>query len=199
MKLYWAPRTRASRVAWMLEELGVDYERVPVTLGDPDGLDDPDFRSASPMGKVPAVADGDVHVADSAAVCLYLADRYGAGRLAPAVDDPLRGRYLYWMTFTPGVLEPSMAEKASGWKTNPRQHGWGDFESMIRTLEDGLVPGPWLLGESFTAADVMVGSSCVFLRMFGMLPESPLIEAYADRCLARPAYKRALAFDESGA
>ena len=104
---------------------------------------------------------------------------------------------MYWMFFTPGVLEPAMAEKAGGWTPKPRQHGWGDFDSMIATLEQGLAQGPWLQGETFSAADVVVGSSSAFLRMFGMLPESPLIAAYADRCMARPAYVRAMELEES--
>ncbi len=193
MKLFWCARTRSARAMWMLEETGVDYERVVIDIRDPVTPRDPDFVAASPMGKVPALADGEVRMADSAAICLYLADRYAAGRLAPALDDPARGRFLWWMFFSPGVIEPAMAERAGGWTPKPSSHAWGSFDAMIRTLEEGLAPGPWLLGDRFTAADVMVGSSAVFLRLFKMLPDSPPIEAYADRCLARPAYQRALA------
>ncbi|MDX1555424.1 MAG: glutathione binding-like protein, partial [Xanthomonadales bacterium] len=117
--------------------------------------------------------------------------------LAPPVDHPDRGRYLYWMLFTPGVIEPSMAEKFNDWKPNPTQHGWGSFELMIETLEQGLNPGPWLLGDEFSAADVLVGSSLNFMRMFGVLPDKPLLSGYVDRCLARPAYARALAREPS--
>ncbi len=193
MKLYWCARTRSARALWMLEEIGTDFERVVVDLQQPVASRGADFLVASPMGKVPALEDGAVRMADSAAICLYLADRYAAGSLAPAVDDPDRGRFLYWMFFCPGVIEPSLAEKAGGWTPQPTHHGWGSFEAMIRTLEGGLAPGPWLLGDRFSAADVMVGSSAVFMRLFKMLPSSPVIEAYADRCLARPAYQRALA------
>lgn len=195
MKLYWSARTRAARAVWMLEETGVAYQRVAVDLKLPAAERDPGLLAASPMGKVPALEDGEVRMADSAAICLYLADRYAGGRLAPAVDEPDRGRFLYWMLFTPGVIEPAMAEKAGGWTPQPSHFGWGSFDAMIRTLEQGLAAGPWLLGERFTAADVMVGSSAVFMRLFKMLPASPLIEAYADRCLARPAYQRALALE----
>lgn len=193
MKLYWSARTRSSRAVWMLEEVGMEYERVVVDLSKPAAQRGAEFLAASPMGKVPALEDGEVRMSDSAAICLYLADRYAPGRLAPVVDDPERGRFLSWIIFTPGVIEPSMAEKAGGWTPQPSHHGWGSFEAMIRALEEGLAPGPWLLGKRFTAADVMVGSSSAFMRMFKMLPSSPLIEAYADRCLARPAYRRALA------
>jgi len=142
MKLFWAPQTRAQRAIWMLEEAGVDYEMERVGISDEDRQDSAEFLAASPMGKVPALVDGDVKMSDSAAICLYLADRYAPGKLAPALDAPERGAFLYWMLFTPGVLEPAMAEKVGGHDVNPRTHGWGDFPSMIETLEGGLTPGP---------------------------------------------------------
>ena len=195
MKLFWCARTRASRAMWMLEEAGIDYQRVEIDIRDPAKPKDPAFLAASPMGKVPALEDGEVRMADSAAICLYLADRYSPGRLAPTVDSADRGRFLYWMFFGPGVIEPSLAEKVGGWEPKPSQNGWGSFDRMIRTLENGLAEGPWLLGELFTAADVMVGSSAAYMRMLKLLPPSPLIEAYSDRCLARPAYQKALALE----
>ena len=197
MKLFWCARTRASRAVWMLEELGVDYEREVVDLRDPGAGEDPHFLQASPLGKVPALDDDGVRIADSAAICLYLADRYGNGRLAPGLDDPQRGRYLYWMFFSPSTMEPAMAEKMGGWQTNPGAHGWGDFDRMVAALQSGVEAGPWLLGESFSAADVMVGSTAAFMRMFKILPANGPIDAYVDRCLSRPAYQRALALDQA--
>ncbi|MEM8817861.1 MAG: glutathione S-transferase family protein [Pseudomonadota bacterium] len=191
--LYWAPKTRASRALWMLEETGTDYSIELVDIRAEDRKDSALFRAASPMGKVPALVDGDVQLAESAAICLYLADRYSLGELAPALDDPRRGRYLYWSMFTPAVAEPAMAEKFSGAESNRVSHGWGDFGSMLETLEQGLSKGPWILGERFSAADVMLGSSVVFMRLFGILPESVALADYADRCLARPAYRSAMA------
>jgi glutathione S-transferase len=196
MKLYWCPQTRSSRVVWMLEELGLDYERLTVNVRDPAGGHLPGFAEASPMGKVPALEDGEARVADSAAICLYLADRYGDG-LAPAVDAPERGRFLYWMFFSPSTMEPAMAEKMGQWQSNTGAYGWGDFDRMLATLKAGLAPGPWLLGERFSAADVMVGSTAAFMRMFDILPASASINAYVDRCLARPAYQKALALDRA--
>lgn len=194
--LYWCPRSRAARALWMLEELGEPFEVKEIDIQDPESKNDMAFRIASPMGKVPAIADGDVMLAESAAICMYLADKYAGAGLAPAIDDAARGRYLYWMMFTPGVLEPAMAEKFGGWEPNPYSHGWGDFDSMIKTLEAGLKGGDWILGDRFSAADVMLGSSANFLKMFGILPESGPIDAYIKRCLARPAYQRALAREE---
>ena len=191
MKLYWSPQTRSSRAVWMLEEAGVDYEIEEVDIRSPDRCDNPQFLAASPMGKVPALADGDVLMSESAAICIYVADRYCPGALAPAFDDAGRGKFLFWTLYTPAVIEPAMAEKFSGTEPNRARSGWGDFDLMIETLEGGLKDREWIMGDHFTAADVMLGSSAIFMGMFGMLPESKVITDYADRCSQRPAYAKA--------
>ena len=192
MKLYWCPQTRASRVFWMLEEAGVDYRTELVDIRAGDRQDSDEFRAASPMGKVPAIADGDVRMSESAAICIYVADRYAAGRLAPTLDDSDRGRFLYWTMYTPAVIEPAMSEKFSQIEPNPGRNGWGDFDSMIETWDRALQGNDWILGDRFSAADVMLGSSAIFLRMFEMLPDTANLGGYADRCAARPAYLVAL-------
>ena len=196
MKLYWAPQTRSTRALWMLEETGVVYQRELIDLRDPGRRNPEEFLEASPMGKVPALVDGEVRMSESAAICLYLADRYATGKLAPALDDPARGSFLYWLMYTPAVVEPAMSEKFHGVETNRHRSGWGDFDLMIETLEKGIDGKEWILGDSFTAADVMLGSSVVFMRMFDMLPASEALSGYADRCLARPAYQKALEINE---
>ncbi len=197
MKLYWSPQTRSTRALWMLEEAGVDYERELVDIQNPDRRNTAEFLAASPMGKVPALIDGDVSMSESAAICLYVADRYAPGTLAPGIDDARRGKFLYWLMYTPAVIEPAMSEKFNGVETNRYRSGWGDFELMIETLEQGIEGNSWILGETFTAADVMLGSSVVFMRMFDMLPDSAALGAYAERCLARPAYQRAIELNET--
>lgn len=192
MKLYWAPQTRSTRAIWMLEEAGLEYELERVDIRSAERIDSDEFRAASPMGKVPALIDGDVAMAESAAICLYVADRYSSGVLAPAFDDPRRGRFLYWLMYTPAVVEPAMSEKFAGIEPNRSRSGWGDFDLMIETWEQGLDGHDWIVGGEFTAADVMLGSSAVFLRMFDMLPASDVLGAYADRCLERPAYQKAM-------
>ena len=113
MELFWSPQTRSSRMVWMLEEAGVDYEIEPVDIRAAVRVDSDEFRLASPMGKVPALADGDVLMSESAAICLYVADRYCSGVLAPAINDPARGKFLYWIMYTPAVIEPAMSEKVN--------------------------------------------------------------------------------------
>jgi glutathione S-transferase len=197
VKLYWSPQTRSSRAVWLLEEAGVKYEIENVDIRSPDRKDGAEFRDASPMGKVPALVDGAVSMSESAAIALYIADRYCSGTLAPAIDDASRGKFLYWMMYTPAVIEPAMSEKVNNVAPNRGRSGWGDFDLMIATLEQALDNKTWLQGDRFTAADVMVGSSVVFMRMFGLLPDSTTLGAYADRCLARPAYRKALALEEA--
>jgi glutathione S-transferase len=199
VKLYWSPQTRSTRALWMLEEAGVDYARELVDIQNPDRRNTAEFLAASPMGKVPALVDGEVRMSESAAICLYVADRYAPGTLAPAIDDARRGKFLYWLMYTPAVIEPAMSEKFNGVETNRYRSGWGDFELMLETLERGIAGNSWILGETFTAADVMLGSSVVFMRMFDMLPDSAVLGAYADRCLARPAYQRAIELNEPSA
>lgn len=193
IRLFFTPKTRASRVVWLLEEAGLDYQLVPITLGaeqQPEA-----FLRASPLGKVPAIIDGDTPVADSAAICLYVADRYPESRLAPATDDPLRGEYLFWCLYAPSVIEPAMAEKVAGVDPQPGRNGWGSFDLMISALEQRLEGREWIVGNRFTAADIMTGSSVGFLRVFGLLPDSAVLNAYADRCLERPALQKAMSYD----
>ena len=195
MKLFWHPQTRAARIVWLLEEAGVDYERVLIDIRDPQAPRDPQFAAASPMGKVPALVDGDVRMADSAAIGIYVADRYPDSGLAPGVEDSQRGAYLYWMLYTPGVMEPAMMEKFAGLTPNRFSAGWGDFDAMVETLAKGLEAGPWILGERFSAADVMLGSSVHFMHTFTMLPDVAVLEEYRQRCTARPAFQRSMELD----
>jgi glutathione S-transferase len=191
MKLYWAPQTRAQRAIWMLEEAGLEYDMEVIDIRAADRKDSAEFRAASPMGKVPAIVDGAVCMAESAAICMYIADRYAAGGLAPPIEDPRRGKYLYWIMYTPAVVEPAMSEKFNKVPANRGRNGWGDFDLMIETLEQALEGRDWILGDVFTAADVMLGSSAIFMRMFEMLPATRNLGNYADRCMARAAWQRA--------
>jgi glutathione S-transferase len=198
LRLYWCPKTRAIRAVWLLEELGAPYERILINIRDETSQNDARFRAVSPMGKVPAVEDDASRLWDSGAICAYLADQYPAAGLAPAIGHPDRGAYLQWLVFTNSVIEPAMGEKLGGGKPNPVAYGWGSFDKMLGVLRAGLKSGPWILGERFSAADVLLGLSCYYLRQFKMIDDDPVLSAYADRCTSRPAYLRAAAIDAAG-
>ena len=197
MKLYWCAKTRARRALWMLEELGIPFERVSIDIRDPVARADAAFRRVSPMGKVPALQDGNTRLWDSGAICAYLADQYPAARLAPAIGDADRGAYLQWLMFTNSVVEPAMGEKFAGLPPKPSSYGWGSWDLMLQTFREGLQQGPWILGERFSAADVLLGMSACYLRDFKMIESDPVLFAYADRCSSRPAFQRAAAADDS--
>jgi len=181
----------------MLEEIGRPYERTRIDIRDESARADPAFRAASPMGKVPALVDGDVKLWDSGAICVYLADRYPDAGLGVPIGDSARGAFLQWTLYTNAVIEPAMGEKFGGRPVNTLQNGYGSFDLMIATLAGGLTPGPWILGQRFTAPDVLLGSSVHFMDVFKILPDRADLRAYSERCRARPAFRRAAAFEEA--
>jgi len=198
MQLFWSPKTRSIRAVWMLEELGVPYDRVKIDIHDPVSKSNETLRLASPMGKVPALEDGDVHIWDSGAICGYLADQYPQKKLAPPIGDSQRASYLMWLMFTNSVIEPAMAEKFAKLAPNPTQYGWGSWDQMLTLLRNGLARGPWILGDRFTAADVLLGMSCQYLQQFKLIDNEPVLSAYVTRCADRPAYKRAMEIEATG-
>ena len=131
MKLYWAPGTRSLRTLWMLEEAGVPYERIHVDIRN-GGQNDPAFRRINPMGKVPAFEDGAAQLAESAAICAYIAERCPEAGLAPQIGDPLRGRYFHWLFFAPGCIEPAFTQKFTNIELPTTAAGWGSPMSTCR-------------------------------------------------------------------
>lgn len=187
--LFWNPKSRAARMFWALAEVRQPYALVPIDIAtDRDARTDPPaFLSASPLRKLPAIIDGDARVADSAAIALYLADRYAPGELAPLPDDPARGEFLFWLFYTPSAIEPAMTEKFARFPPNPVAYPWGSFELMLAAIEARLDGRDWLAAGRFTMADFMVASALDFMRSFGMLEPSARVAAYIARCTARPA------------
>lgn len=196
MKLFWCEKTRSSRIAWLLEEMGVPYELVRTNVRDPGSITDPDFRAASPMGKVPALADGDVKMWDSCAIALYLADAYPEAGFGVPVGHPDRGKFLTWTLYTNTVVEPALAEKFAGLDPAPERSGYGSYDLMINTLLDGLKPGPWILGEKICAADILLMSNLDFLQIFNILPDIPEFVSYLESGRQRPAFQRAKALED---
>jgi len=187
---YHHPFTRASAVVWMLEEVGAPYELRWLDLMKGEGRS-PEYLALNPMGKLPTLVDGDTVVTEVAAIGLYLADRYAAGRLAPALDDPRRGTYFRWSLFAPSVVEPGSMAKMAGWSYKASQAGWGEYTTMLDTMEKAIGAGPFLLGEQFTMADVIFGGTLRYMMRFDMVEKRPAFTAYAERLEARPALQKA--------
>jgi glutathione S-transferase len=187
LRLYFSPG-RSSRVTWLLEELGVRYEIELVDLQKGEHLR-PEFLVINPSGKVPALVADDHVIFESGAICTWLADRYPEARLAPQTSDPLRGRYLSWMFYAAGVVEPSFSDHARG--RSSEGVGWAGFESVVSVLSDVLASRAWLCGELFTAADVMIGSMLLWANQNDFLQDAEELRAYCERLQLRPALQRA--------
>lgn len=191
--LYYCPQTRAETALWMNEELGgpCTIEIIDLKAGAQKA---PAFLALNPMGKLPAL-DHDNHVvSETGALCTYLADHYNTAGLAPAIDDPRRGPYLRWIFFASGCLEPAMMDKLSGTeRENTASAGHGSFADVLTSLKVALAlyDGPYILGEIFSAADVVLGSTINFATMFGAIDREEPFTTYLATLLARPAYQRA--------
>jgi glutathione S-transferase len=194
--LFHAPNSRSVGARALLEELGVPYDLHVLNLKKGEQRE-PKYLAINPMGKVPAILHDGALVTEQPAVYLYLADLYPQIGLAPAIGDPLRGPYLRWMVFYGSSFEPAVVERAFQFtppsaSTSP----YGDFDTVLATLNQQLAKGPYILGERFTAADVLWGIALKWTVGFKLVPPSPQIEAYIERVNSRPAIKRSAAKDE---
>src|SRR5258708_3148616 len=181
----------------MLEEIGEPYDIKLVSLAREENRK-PDYLAINPMGKVPALRHGDTVIAEVAAICTYLADEFPKANLAVPIGTPRRGLYLKWLFFGPGCVESAMIDRAAPRKEEARRGmlGYGDFDTTMNVLAKAVAKGPWLMGEQFTAADVVIGANIRWGMMFKMVPERPEFTAYAARIAARPAARRAEAKDK---
>jgi glutathione S-transferase len=200
LKLYHATPSRSSTAHWMLEEVGEPYaiELLNLKAGDQRK---PEYLALNPMGKVPTLVDGDIVVSEVSAICCYLADAYPKAGLAPAIGDKRRGPYLKWLFFGPSCFEPAVTDKALKREPVPRSTaGWADYDTVVEVLRgavaQAVAKGPWLLGEEFTAADVVIGSGISWGMTFNLLPELPEFVAYRERIGSRPALRRQIAQDK---
>jgi glutathione S-transferase len=197
LTLYHAAPSRSSVARWMLEELGEPYDIHLLSLKKGENRT-PAYLAVNPMGKVPAVRHGDIVVTEAAAVCCYLADAFPHAHLNVPVGDPQRGPYLKWLFFGPSCIEPAMLEHAF-----PRKEpvgrgtlGFGDFDTVMNVLTQATAAAnPYLMGEQFTAADVVIGSDLRWGMLFKLIPERPEFVAYVSRLNARPALQRATEMD----
>ena len=192
VQLYWSPRSRSFSGLWILEETGQPYERILTDIST-GAQKKPEYLAVNPMGKVPALKDGDVSIAEAAAICAYAAERYPEARLAPPVGDPRRAKYLQWLFFGPSCIEPALIQIFTKLEVPTSTAAWGNATQVFDVLDKVLEKGPWILGDDFSAADVVIGSGLNFaIRLFKMVPARPSFDRYLDACAARPAFQRAM-------
>ncbi len=198
IQLYYAPRSRAGRIRWLLEELGVEHELVRVDLAVDRSAE---HLAIHPLGKVPALRDGDLEMIESGAMCVYLADKFADRGLAPTLDAPERAAYLQWIFYTSNTLEPPLldlwragAGRAEAERDVAAMAAAGDaFERVVAVVERAVDGREYLVGETFSAADIMIGSVLAWAKAFGLLEGYPGLAAYGKRIGSRPAARRARA------
>jgi len=197
LTLYHASPSRSSIVLWMMEELGEPYDIHLLSLTKGENRE-PAYLAINPMGKVPAIRHGETVITEAAAICTYLADEFPGAKLNVPIGSSQRGVYLKWLFFGPGCIEPAVIDRAAPRKEEARRGmlGYGDFDTTMNTVAAAVEKGPWLMGEQFTAADVIIGANIRWGMMFKMIPERPEFTAYAGRIAARPAAQRAEAKDK---
>ena len=199
LTLYHAAPSRSSILRWMLEEVGEPYDIQHVSLSKGETRT-PDYLAINPMGKVPALRHGDVVLTETAAICTYLADEFPHAKLNIPIGNPRRGVYLKWLFFGPSCIEPAMTDRAFPRKEEPRPGmlGYGDFDTVLKVVGNAVAKGPpYIMGDQFTAADVVIASDLRFGMMFKMLPERSEFTAYTGRLAQRPALQRAEAKDKA--
>jgi len=195
---YSNPQSRGRIAHWMLEEIGEPYETVWLEFGP--AMKSAEYLAVNPMGKVPALKHGDALVTETAAICAYLADRFPKANLMPTANHPARADYFRWLFFAAGPLELAVTAKALSWQVPEGKSGFvgfGSYDATIAAVEKALVPGPYICGAQFTAADVYVGSQLGWGMMFGTIEKRPLLEDYVGRVYARPAAQEASRLNEN--
>jgi glutathione S-transferase len=193
--LYHAPRSRSSRFIFLLEELGVPYEIAKVSIRRGDGSGALDSGNPHPHGKVPAIRDGETLVYESIAVALYLTDKFPAAGIGPLVGDPARGAYLTWLAYYAGVMEPAWTSAFMKADVPRGTAGWVKTDEVMDLVNATLSKSPYILGEKFSAADILIGTTFKLFMGSPLLPKTDLLEAYVQRVVERPAYARAAAKD----
>jgi glutathione S-transferase len=188
--LYHSPASRAFTAYWMLEELGVPFKVKAIDIRKGEQKT-PAYLKLNPAGKVPTLTDGEVVVSENPAIGIYLADRYGYGTLAPRIDDPDRGAYLKWMVFSTAVVDPVATLHEQKIDLPGFDFSFGAFDDMVQVLTGVLRDRRYLLGDRFSAADVVLGGTLSRLLYKKTLPEAPELIDYNDRLTAREAFHRA--------
>ncbi len=185
-----SPNTRSTGVYILLEELGASYDLRVLNMKAGESRK-PDYLAVNPLGKVPAIVDEGALVTEQGAIFIYLADHFPKAALAPAIGDPLRGPYLRWLVFYGSCFEPAITDRHM--KRDPGSASaspYGDFDTVVETIRATLGQGPYLLGERFTAADILWGTALRWITMFKLIPDLPEFRGYIARVTARPSFMK---------
>lgn len=189
---YHNPQSRAAMVHWMLEEVGANYRIVPVDFQKGEHKT-PEFLALNPMGKLPTIVHRGVVVTETPAIIAYLADIHPQAQLAPPTSEPARGAYYRWLIFGASCFEPALLDRMTN-RPEPDKGmaGYGCYEDVLNALKSALTPGPYLLGDRFSAADLYIGAEIGWAMMFGApgLKGETVFDDYVARVTARPAYQR---------
>lgn len=194
---YTHPMSRGRIIRWMLEEVGQPYRTELLDFGS--SAKSPEYLAINPMGKVPAIRHGDTVVTECGAICAYLADAFPQAGLAPPSGSRARGPYYRWLFFTAGPIEQATTTRSMGWEAPPERKpmlGFGSMDDVLDTLEGALTGREFIAGDSFSAADLYVGSHLGWGMSFGSVEKRPVFEAYVARLHARPAAVRAVEIDD---
>lgn len=196
LTLYTNPMSRGRIARWMLEEVGAPYQTEILDFGTT--MKAPAYLALNPMGKVPTLKHGGTVVTECAAICAYLADAFPAAKLAPPTDK--RGDYYRWLFFAAGPLEAAVSNHALGFEPPTDRQGmvgYGSYKATIDTLEKAVSGKPYIAGDSFSAADVYVGSHLMWGMQFGTIEKRKAFEDYWARLDKRPAHLRATELDDA--
>jgi len=189
--LFHAPKSRSSRFLFLLEELGAPYEIKIVNIRRGDGSGARDDANPHPHGKTPAILDDGALVFESSAIALYLTDKFPKAGIGPVVGDPLRGPYVSWLAYYAGVMEPAFVSQFLKHEVPRGTAGWVNSTEVMAFINATLAKGPYLLGEKFSAVDILMGTTFALFLGSPLLAKTDLLEAYVKRMLERPAYARA--------
>lgn len=194
---YHSPNTRSSATRTLLEELGAPFELHAIDQKKGQQRE-PAYLAVNPMGKVPAIVHRGELITETVAIFIHLADSFHAASLAPKLEEPMRGPYLRWMVYYAACFEPAVVDRAMKREQAPlAMSPYGDFDTMLHTLTDRLEQGPYILGDRFSAADVLWATGLGWTTMFGIVPKLPAIERYVAHVSSRPAFARAKAADDA--
>ena len=197
LTFYHSPNTRSSATAVLLEELDAPHA-MHVLDNKRNEQRQPDYLAINPMGKVPAIVQRGQLVTETVAIFIHLADEFPKTRLAPAIGDPLRGPYLRWMAYYAACFEPAVVDRAL--KREPGPQGmmpYGDWDTMLATLTAQITKGTCLLGDRYTAADVLWATGLDWTMMFGIVPKEAAFTDYVSRIKQRPAFAKVKAADDA--